>query len=61
VALVSLGENGRPDGVWRVEPRGAAQYDLRHNRALVLERAPLDRIVAYMLRHGGDPEQLVER
>jgi hypothetical protein len=38
VALVSVGGNGRPDGVWRVEPRGASEYDLRHNRALVAGR-----------------------
>jgi hypothetical protein len=61
MALVSLGSDGRPDHIWRVEPRGAGLYDLRLRRALVLEKVPLDRVVNYMLEHGGDPEQLVER
>lgn len=61
MALVSVGVDGRPDDIWRIEPRGAAEYDLRWRRALVLERAPLDRIARWMLEHGGDPEVLVER
>jgi hypothetical protein len=61
MALVSLGEDGRPDDVWRVEPRGAGQFDLRWRRALVLERASLDAVVDYMLEHGGDPSALVQR
>lgn len=60
MALVSLGEDGRPDGLWRVEPRGAGLYDLRWRRALVLEKVPLDRVVGYLLDKGFDPEGLVD-
>jgi hypothetical protein len=60
-ALVSVGSDGRPDDVWRIEPRGAALYDVRLRRALVLRKVPMDRVVEYMLAHGGDPEKLVMR
>jgi len=60
-ALVSLGGDGRPDDVWRVEPRGAGLYDVRLRRALVLSKVPLDHVVEYMIAHGGDPEKLVMR
>jgi hypothetical protein len=60
-ALVSLGGDGRPDDVWRVEPRGAGLYDVRLRRALVLSKVPLDSVVEYMLAHGGDPEKLALR
>lgn len=61
MALVSLGADGRPDGVWRVEPRGAGLYDLRWLGALALARVSMDGVVSWMLDHGGHPEGLVDR
>jgi hypothetical protein len=61
VALVSVDEHGRPDGVWRIESHGAALYDVRYRNLLVLQRVSMDRAVAYMLEQGADPSRLVER
>ena len=56
---MSVGGDGRPDDVWRIEPRGAGLYDVRLRRALVLSKVRLDSVVEYMIAHGGDPEKLV--
>ena len=58
---MSVGADGRPDDVWRIEPRGAGLYDVRLRRALVLVKVSLDGVVEYMLAHGGDPDTLVTR
>ena len=58
---MSVGEDGRPDGIWRVEPCGAGRFDLRWRKTLVLRQVPLDRVVHYLLDHDGDPSRLVER